>query len=79
MENRESKYCVYCGGKISADTQRCEYCGEWFNESSISRNHVLNNYVSEDKLNKEKNKNSTSLFEDSSKDSSKDSFKDSSN
>lgn len=55
MEPKESKYCIYCGKKISADAEKCEHCGEWFEDSSISRNHIPNNYVPQEKIDEEEN------------------------
>jgi hypothetical protein len=57
MEFEKSKYCICCGEKISADAERCGHCGEWVEGSSVSRNHVLNSYVSQDKIDKEENEN----------------------
>ena len=51
MEPKETKYCVYCGKKISADAERCVHCGEWLNESSISRNHTSYSYTSQKNTN----------------------------
>ncbi|WP_225370696.1 hypothetical protein [Methanobrevibacter arboriphilus] len=53
MESEKHKYCIYCGEKISADAEKCEHCGNWFERSSVSRNHIQNNYVSKDNLNKD--------------------------
>lgn len=50
MESEKHKYCIYCGEKISADAEKCEHCGNWFERSSVSRNHIQNNYVSKDNL-----------------------------
>ncbi|RBQ24063.1 hypothetical protein ALNOE001_05210 [Candidatus Methanobinarius endosymbioticus] len=53
METKKTKYCVYCGEKIAADGEKCEHCGEWFESSSVSRNHILNSYVPEETIEEE--------------------------
>lgn len=53
MEPKETKYCAYCGKKISADAERCVHCGEWLNESSVSRNHTSYTYTSKENTDEE--------------------------
>jgi len=55
MEPKETKFCVYCGKKIFADAERCTHCGEWLNESSISRNHISYTYTSRKNIDEEDN------------------------
>lgn len=53
MEPKETKYCAYCGKEISADAERCVHCGEWLNESSVSRNHTSYSYTSKENTDEE--------------------------
>lgn len=55
MENKESKFCVYCGEKISASAEKCEHCGEWVDENSVSRNRTSYTYTSKNDTTEEKN------------------------
>jgi hypothetical protein len=55
MEPKDTKYCAYCGKEIPIDSERCIHCGEWLNESSVTRNHTPYSYTSEDNLDKGNN------------------------
>lgn len=55
MEDKDFNYCMYCGEKVSAGVTRCEHCGEWLGDNSVSRNHIPNNYVSQERLNNNNN------------------------
>lgn len=50
MESKKTKYCVYCGKEISEDAKRCLDCGEWLDESSLSRNHTPYTYTSKNNI-----------------------------
>lgn len=54
MENKESKYCVYCGEKISIDTEKCEHCGKWLDGNSVSRNHTSYSYTTKEDVDEKK-------------------------
>jgi len=55
MEPKETKYCVYCGEKISTDAERCVHCGEWLNDGAVSRNHISYTYTSRKDMDEENN------------------------
>lgn len=47
MDNRETKYCIYCGEEIPINAKKCKYCYEWVDNDSITRNHNPNTYEGE--------------------------------
>ncbi len=57
MESQEEEYCVYCGEKVPQNANKCEHCGQWIGEESVSRNHVYNNNYVSDENNNEEEKN----------------------
>ena len=46
MNGTKTKYCIGCGKKIDRTTNKCPYCHTWQDNPDISRNHLLNTYVS---------------------------------
>ncbi len=46
MHGARTKYCINCGNIIDINANKCPYCHAWQDKDNISRNHLLNSYVS---------------------------------
>ncbi len=46
MHGARTKYCINCGKIIDIYANKCPHCHAWQEKDNISRNHLLNSYVS---------------------------------
>lgn len=46
MHGARTKYCINCGNIIDINANKCPHCHAWQEKDNISRNHLLNSYVS---------------------------------